>query len=328
MYDLVVRGGTVVTAGTEAICDVGVADGRIAQLGGPMQGRREIDARGLYVLPGGVDVHVHLTSPVAPAPGVEVRSDDFYTGSLAALAGGITTVGNMAFQRPGERLQDALDRDLAAARQDAAVDYLLHPVLTDPTPGVLDEIAHLAAAGHTSLKIFMVTEQFDARIDAYIEAMRRAGAAGMLTLVHCEDGALVRCAGRALLAAGRGAARFYPDSRPVWSEAAAVERAVAMARAVAAPLYVVHLSSAAALAACRRARADGVPVFVETRPMYLHLTRAAFDAPDAARLAGAPPLRDAADVRALWGWPGATCSASAATTRPGRWPRSWTRRWT
>jgi dihydropyrimidinase len=298
--DLVVKGGTVVTAGAQADCDVGVTGEIVTVLGRDLRGRREIDARGRYVLPGGVDVHVHLSPPIAPRSGIEIWCDDFHSGSLAAIAGGVTTIGNMTFQREGETLRAALARDLAAAGRDAAVDHVLHPVLMHPTDAVLAEIPALAAEGHTSLKIFMVLDGFDGHVDAYLQAMQAAGRAGMLTLVHCEDGAVVRCACRELLAQARGATRWYPESRPVISEAAAVERAIAFGEATGAPIYVVHLSSAEALDRCRRARAAGRAVYVETRPLYLYLTRERFDEPDGAKYAGAPPLREAADVQAIW----------------------------
>src|SRR5438477_4866209 len=99
MLDLVIRSGTVVTAGSHGVCDIGIQDGTVVQLGGTLQGRREIDAGGRYVFPGGVDVHVHLSASREPAPGVELWVDDFYSGSCAAIAGGVTTLGNMTFQR-------------------------------------------------------------------------------------------------------------------------------------------------------------------------------------------------------------------------------------
>ena len=300
MFDLVIRGGTLVTAGETGVADLGVQDQRVAQIGGEMRGRREIGAAGRYVFPGGVDVHVHLSQPSPPAPGRELWVDDFFSGSLAAIAGGITTVGNMTFQWPGETLEDALARDLDAARRDAAVDVILHPVLTEPADEVIAEIPRLADAGHTSLKIFMTRPNFEPQLERYLEAMRRAAAAGMLTLVHCEDGALMRFVHRRLAAEGRDAVRYYPESRPVYTESSATERAIAMSQATGAPIYVVHLSSSAALAHCRRARAAGQRVYVETRPLYLYLTRERFEEPDGAKYVGAPALREPADVEALW----------------------------
>jgi len=299
-FDLVVRGGTVVTAGGSAECDLGIGGGTIRQIGGALRGRREIDAAGALVLPGGVDMHVHLSSPEPPEPGTPGWVDDFASGSAAAIAGGVTTIGNMTFPGPGQSLRQALARDLAAARDTAAVDYVLHPVLADPAPAELAELPRLAGEGHTSLKLFMVAEDFEANADGMLAAVGIAGRHGMLTLIHCEDGALVRFAGQALLAAGRGGLADWGRSRPVAAERAAVERAVAMCEATGSPVYIVHLSSRAALESARRARAGGLPVFVETRPLYLYLTSAALAGPQPGRYIGSPPLREPDDQAALW----------------------------
>ncbi|MGH7911263.1 MAG: amidohydrolase family protein, partial [Candidatus Dormibacteraceae bacterium] len=270
MHDLVLRGGTVVTSGSLSVTDVGVADGRIVQLGGEMTGARELDVAGLHVLPGGIDVHVHLTTPTED-PDRERWVDDFESGTAAALAGGVTTVGNMTFQRQGETLHAALERDLTKARRQASIDYLLHPVLTDPTPASVREIETLAAEGHRSLKVFMTLPDFDARLGPYTEAIAAAGRAGTITMIHCEDANALRCACEGLFAAGLGQdLHHFPASRPVEAERLATERAIDLCRITGAPMYVVHLSSEAALRACREARALGLPIFVETRPLYLH----------------------------------------------------------
>jgi dihydropyrimidinase len=299
-WDLVVRGGTVVTAGSQGECDLGVTGGRITQVGGPMRGRREIDASGALVLPGGIDPHVHLSPGEPPEPGVPAWADDFASGTRAAIAGGITTVGNMTFPWPGQSLREALDRDRQAAAAGSAVDYVLHPVLTIPSPGAIAELAGLAADGHTSLKLFMVDPAFEEHADRAVEAIAAAGRSGMLTLLHCEDGSLVRFAGEALLARGQGGLASWGPSRPTFAERAAVDRAAAICEATGAPVYIVHLSSGLALTSARRAQAAGLPVFVETRPVYLHLTGEVLREPDGGKYIGSPPLREAADVAALW----------------------------
>jgi dihydropyrimidinase len=299
-FDLVVRGGTVVTAGSSGECDIGIRDGRVAQLGGPMHGRRELDASGALVLPGGLDMHVHLSTPQAPEAGEPDWVDDFASGSAAAIAGGVTTIGNMTFPGHGQSLRQALDKDLAAARDTAAVDYVLHPVLTDPSPEALADLPRLAAEGHTSLKLFMVDSAFEANAAAMTEAVRVAGQHGMLTLVHCEDGTLVRAAGERLVAEGRGSLDHWADSRPEYAERAAVERAVAICEATGSPVYIVHLSSQAALESARRGQSRGLPVFVETRPLYLYLTSAVLAGPQAGKYIGSPALREPGDLRALW----------------------------
>ncbi len=297
--ETVIRGGTVVTPGLEAVLDVGIAGGVIAQLGGEMTGDVEIDATGRYVLPGGIDAHVHLTPP-GTGPGSWQWVDDFEVGTRAAAAGGITTVGNMSFPRQGEQMLEGLERDLADAEANAVVDYFQHPVLLNPDDEGVEQIATLAEAGHPSIKVFLSFRRFDRHVDGYLRAMTAAAAAGSVVLVHCEDPAILHCCGTALFEAGRTEARYYPESRPVEAERIATERAVGYCATTGAATYVVHLSSEAALDACRVARARDLPVYVETRPIYLHLEESRFDEPDGAKYAGAPPLRTDRDRDALW----------------------------
>jgi dihydropyrimidinase len=298
--DLVIRGGTVVTAGSSAECDLGISDGRISQLGGDLRGHRELDASGAYVLPGGLDMHVHL-SPSGPVePGKPDWVDDFASGSAAAIAGGVTTIGNMTFPVGGDSLPRSLDRDLRAASASASIDYVLHAVMIRPTEATSAELRSLATAGHMSLKLFMTSADFEANSDAIVEAVKVAGQHGMLTLIHCEDGALLRFAANELLVSGRGGLANFAASRPVAAERAAVERAVAICELTGSPIYIVHLSSRSALRAAAAARARGLPVFVETRPLYLYLSSAAFAGPEPGRYIGAPPLREPEDIAALW----------------------------
>jgi len=301
--DLVLRGGTVCTASQSARADVGILDGTIVQLGGDMQASRELDATGKLLLPGGVDAHVHLSSPpvAADAPADEPRwVDDFSSGSAAAFAGGVTSVGNMTFLGPEEGLLAGLEREANVARQTAAADVFLHPVLGSPDAARLAEIPRLLEAGCSSIKIFLPTPQFDAQASAYLEAIRSAGASGLMTMLHCEDYGVLEHATARLVEAGTTSLRYFAESRPVVAEVLATQRAVAIAEATGAPVYIVHLSSARALAVCADAQARGVPVFVESRPLYLYLTRERFEDEDRGRYVGQPPLREQSDLDALW----------------------------
>ena len=302
-FEFVVRGGTVVTPDRQEVADVGIRDGRIVQLGGEMTGTEELDAGGLLVIPGGIDAHVHLVSGAlaAAAGGQEPHwADDFWSGSLAAIAGGITTVGNMTFALPGESMTAAIAREMAGASAEAAVDWFLHPVLNGLGEAAIAEIEALAADGHTSVKVFLTEPEMATRTQDLADAFAAAGRAGCMTLVHCEDAETLARTGRELIGSGRGAMRHFPDARPVSAEVAAVDQAIGLARRTGAPIYIVHLSSAAALERCREARAAGLPVYVETRPLYLHLTRERFEEPDAGKYVGAPPLREQPDRDALW----------------------------
>ena len=296
--DLVVRGGLVVTEGGSGVTDVGVADGRVVQLGGTLRGERELDAAGLIVTPGGVDPHTHLTMPVRE-PGAWGWCDDFESGTRAALAGGVTTVGNMSFPQ-NSSIVDGLSLDLSDAERLALCDYFMHPILIEANTDNLAALEGLHADGHTSLKFFLSFPSFDRQVPQFLAAMRTVAAHGGIALAHCEDAAVMGCCWSALRERGSLGVESFPEARPVQAESVAVHRAVGFAETTGCPLYVVHLSSERALAACVDARSRGLPVFVETRPLYLHMTRQRFLEPGGARYAGAPPLRDQSDVDALW----------------------------
>ncbi len=170
----------------------------------------------------------------------------------------------------------------------------------EPDEENLKSIDSLHAEGHTSIKIFQSFRRFDRNVDAYLEALLRTKQAGGIALFHCEDAAIMTCCCNLLREAGKTDARFYPEARPVQAEAVATQRAVGFAETTGCPIYVVHLASERALDACRDGRKRGVPVYVETRPLYLHLTRERFEEPDGAKYAGAPPLREPADREAMW----------------------------
>jgi dihydropyrimidinase len=206
----------------------------------------------------------------------------------------------MTFLRVDELPLDGLGREAKLAREQAMADVILHPVLGELTPEVLDQIPALLEAGHNSIKFFMSMPGFDRQAEGFLEATERAAAAGLITMIHCEDHAMIERATQQLMSVGQDSLRYYPASRPVVSEEIATQRAVAYATFANAPVYIVHLSSQAALDVCRRAQTVGASVYVETRPLYLHLTRELFEADDGAKYVGQPPLREQTDVDDIW----------------------------
>jgi dihydropyrimidinase len=300
-YDVVIRNGELVnTSGSIGRADIGISNGVIGQIGSNLDGDTVIEAAGKLVFPGGIDAHVHLSLPPGEPTSEPTWVDDFTSGSAAALAGGITTLGNMTFPGPGETPFDQLEREMAIAKEQTITDLFLHPVLFEVTPTVLDQIPQLLGMGCNSIKIFTVTSNFDAQIREYTEAIRRAGENQLISLIHCEDYALIKDATERLLSKGKSSLRYYAESRPIISEVVATQRAVAIVEATGASVYIVHLSSARALEVCTEAQSRGLPVFVETRPLYLYLTRERFEDEDGAKYIGQPPLREQDDVDALW----------------------------
>jgi dihydropyrimidinase len=191
-------------------------------------------------------------------------------------------------------------RETALVEEQAIADVFLHPVLAQTKQEVLDDIPRLPEVGCNSIKIFMSVPWFDVQLLGYMEATRRAGENGLLTLFHCEDYAIIEHATARLMRSGRSDPRYFAESRPVVAEVVATQRAVAIAEVTGAPIYVVHLSSQRALDVCAEAQARGLPIFVETRPLYLHLTEERFNEADGPKYIGQPPLRRREDVEALW----------------------------
>lgn len=297
--DLAIRGGTIVTADSSYTADIAISGESIVQIGGDFTAAKTIDATSKLLFPGAIDAHVHLSLP--PGPKSEPSwVDDFTSGSRGALAGGVTTVGNMTFLAPGETPLQGLNREIAVAREQTIADVILHPVIIDPTQETLDEIPQLLGEGHNSIKFFQSSPTYDGLVQGYLEATRRAGREQLITLIHCEDYGMIEDATAQLMAAGKSSLKYYPESRPIVSEVVATQRAVALAEATGAPVYIVHLSSKRSLEVCAEAQSRGVPVYVETRPLYLHLTSERFDEPDGAKYVGQPPLREIEDVDALW----------------------------
>jgi len=300
-FDLVLRNGEIVTsAGSCGIADIGIRNGIIKQIGGEIEAKNEIDATGKFVFPGGVDAHVHLSIPSNEESEEPTWVDDFASGSVAALAGGITTLGNMSFPNPGEIPLETYEREASAARSQIIADLFIHPVIYEMNKQVIDSIPFLLEKGCNSIKLFTVFPTFDTNLQDFLKVVRGAGEHGLITLIHCEDFAIIEEATERLVASNKTSIRYYPESRPVSSEVIATQRAVAFSEETGAPVYVVHLSSERALYVCTEAQKRNLPVYVETRPLYLHLTADRFDDEDGAKYVGQPPLREHSDLEALW----------------------------
>ena len=268
--------------------------GRITHVGRAPQADRTIDATGLLVLPGVVDLHTHLASTPTFTP-----LDDFGSGSRAAIAGGVTTVLSMVYQEEAS-LRRGIERGLRDAEK-SACDFAFHVVVTDPSADALAELPDLAREGHAGVKVFMVTKRFVERKDDYLALYRAAAKEGVLVAVHAEDHLLIERSTAALHLAGKTGVAHFPASRPVEAEMIAVRAAIENAAATGARTYLVHLSSGAALEELRRGKARRTArVFGETRPLYLYLTRERFERIDGALWVGQPPLREQADVYAVW----------------------------
>jgi len=300
-YDCIIRGGTLATAERTFGADIAISGGRIAAIGPSLgtDARSVIDASGLVVAPGAVDVHTHFDTRVRD----EATADDYESGSRAAAAGGITTYVNFAFQDPGGGLAAAIDREKAKADGRSLIDYGFHIAVLDPdAPGALDELPALAGQGFTSVKIFTANTGMALTDHSVLRVLQAAADAGLMVSVHAEDQALVDHLTSRLLQQGRRGVENLVRARPAQAEAAATARVAAYADALGMPVYIVHLSCRAALEAVRAARRAGARVYVETRPAYLYLDASRYRLPDrhGNKYVCWPPLREPGDQAALW----------------------------
>lgn len=299
--DLVIRNGTVVTASETMRCDIGVRDGRITALAeGLPQGREEIDASDLQVLPGGVDAHCHLDQPVG---GGARMADDFETGTRSALCGGTTTVVPFAAQAKGQSLRAAVEDYHRRAGGRACVDYAFHMIVTDPTAAVLrDELPALIAEGCTSFKIYMTYDDLKLNDRQILEVLALARREGAMAMVHAENADCVAWLTELLEAAGHTAPRYHADARPPVVEREATHRAIALAELVDVPVLVVHVSGPEAIEQIRWAQGRGLRVYAETCPQYLFLTAEDLNLEgfEGAKHICSPPPRDKASQAAVW----------------------------
>jgi dihydropyrimidinase len=305
--DLVVRGGTVVSPARSRRADVAVSGGIIEavepDLSGPAATADEvIDATGLLVLPGVIDVHTHTRVASDAEP------DRFFQDSVAAAFGGTTTF--LAFNNPGTGSSPAAHRSIltgiaefrAVTASDSAVDFSLSPAILGGMDDPVAELPAMVDAGVPTAKAFMV---FDFRLaDRQIfEAMRVLGERGGMLQLHCEDPVLIDTAIEAALQRGNTAPRYHATTRSPEAEAVATHRAMAFAHAADAPVHVVHLSCAAALRYVAEAKASGVRAHAETCPHYLTLTDERYEERDPVTCACSvisPPLRSGTDRDAMW----------------------------
>lgn len=301
MFDLVLRGGRVVTADGIVAADLGICDGRISAIGAGLgAGATERSVEGRYLMPGGVDGHCHVEQ--LTATGI-MNADSWETATRAAAFGGTTTIIPFAAQHRGMDLAQVVEDYHLRAARGALVDYAFHMIVTDPTPKVLTEdLPALIRTGHGSIKVFMTYDPLIVSDDGLLAVLAVAKAENALVCVHAENHAMIRWATARLLAEGKTAPRHQAEAHPRLAEIEAAGRLIALAELVRQPVMLFHVSTAETIALVRAARESGLPIWAETCPQYLYLTDADMDRPgtEGAKWMCSPPLRKTADQEALW----------------------------
>lgn len=305
-HRLLLTGATVVSEHEVGAGDLLIEDGRIgsfakapARAATPLPDAEIVDLRGKLVIPGGVDVHTHLDTPFMGA----VTSDDHASGSRAAAIGGTTTYVDYAFQQRREKLPDVLARWNERAAGSSVVDYSFHLAVTDPYEGFVADLRRAVEAGVSSFKVFMAYKG-EAMLDdgQLFRMLEQSAELGATLCVHAENGQVIDVLAERLAKRPRMGPLGHLLSRPPAVEEEAVQRAVAIAGMAHTPLYLVHLSTAGAVATVARAQADGQPVHGETCAHYLLLGEDLYRQPgfESAKFVVSPPLRAAEHRDVLW----------------------------
>jgi dihydropyrimidinase len=298
-----IKGGTVVTADCEARADVAIADGKIVEVGVDLEARagaRVIDATGAYVMPGGIDPHTHMELPFMGT----TASEDFFTGTSAAFAGGTTMILDFVIPAPKQRLLDAYRqwREWAAK---AAGDYSFHVAVTWWDDTVHEDMGTLTRElGVNSFKHFMAYKgAIMCDDEVLVSSFSRARELGALCTVHAENGELVWRLQQEIFELGIHGPEGHPLSRPPEVEGEAANRAIRIAEVLGVPLYLVHTSCEDALQAVTRAQLEGQRVFAEVLAQHLVIDDSVYRDPDwrtAAHHVMSPPFRARRHQEALW----------------------------
>jgi dihydropyrimidinase len=295
----VIRNGTIVTADLTYKADVAIEDGKIVEIGENLKGDQELDATGCYVMPGGIDPHTHLEMPFMGT----YSSDDFESGTRAALAGGTTMVVDFALPNQGESLLDALKRwDNKSTR--ANCDYSFHMAVTWWGEQVFNDMPEVVNRGITTFKHFMAYKgALMVNDDEMFASFKRLAELGAIALVHAENGDVVAELTAKLLAEGNTGPEAHAYSRPPQVEGEAANRAIMIADMAGVPLYIVHVSCEEAHEAIRRARMQGKRVWGEPLIQHLTLDESEYfnkDWDHAARRVMSPPFRNKQHQDSLW----------------------------
>jgi dihydropyrimidinase len=294
---MLIKNTTLITASSTFHSDILVEDGKISRIEPNISapGQEVLDATGKFILPGGVDPHVHLDLPMAGT----VSSDDHYTGTKAAAFGGTTTVIDfVSFDFP--TLHESVDAWHGKAKK-AAIDYSCHMNLTKLDDAIAAEIPSLPELGITTLKTFTAYNNRLRLSDGDIfRALRIARDHGMLVMLHAENGDVIETLVAEALQAGHTTPEWHARTRPAWGAVEASLRACALAAQADAPLYIVHMNVAGEVDMLNYARQRGVMVMGETCPQYLFFTEDDLRRPDGAKWVCSPPMRTEADNARLW----------------------------
>lgn len=294
---LLLKSGNIITSKNEYTADILIEDEKIVAIGKDLdtEGHEVVDATGKYVMPGGVDEHVHYNA----------FNSLGYETSHAALAGGTTTVGDFVMQPEGVSLKDSIMNYKKEYLEGIATpDYVLHGIIMDPSEETIADLVNMPSVGVSSVKLFMAYKgkPFYVSDEWIFKALSTSKKAGVTIMVHAENADVIDVLTKKLVAEGKTEPKYFGDSRPVLSETEATSRAIYMAKMADAPIFVVHVTNQKTVEVIREAYNEGISAYGETCTHYMILNDENLAKPnfEGSKYVCNPPLRPQSDVDFMW----------------------------
>jgi dihydropyrimidinase len=299
--NILIKSGKIINAENTRKADVLVLDNKIVQIAEDIlatENMQVIDATGKYVIPGAIDPHVHMQLPTPAGP----SSDDFLSGSIAALYGGTTTLLDFVTPAKGQSLITALENRKAEAER-SLTDYSFHVSPVEWKKSIGQDLKDCIKNGITSFKVYLAYKNtVGLSYEDFYQVLKVVGKAGGLVTIHCEDGDKVEELRNKFAEEGKISPEYHAKSRPAEFEALAVKNAIELAKKADCPIYIVHVSSKLSLKHIEEAQQNGQTVYAETCPHYLLLDDSKYigDFSSTVPYVISPPLRKKPDQDALW----------------------------
>lgn len=297
---LLIKNGTIITATDSYEADLFIENDKISMIGQNLdiEAEKTVDAKGKYILPGALDAHVHLEMPF----GGTISADGYKSGTRAAACGGVTTVFDFVIQGKDQGIMEAISTRDELCAPNACIDYAFHVAITDLREDVLGELEEAVNYGVSSFKAFMAYRKAGLMVNDAVLAslLKKSKEIGALISVHAENADLTESRTEDFLKEGKTSAWYHYESRPEFVEAEADKRAIHLAKAYDAPLYIVHLANAEGMDEVTKSKDEGYEIYAETCPHYLHFTSDVYKREDGRNFVCSPPIKGQESQDSLW----------------------------
>ena len=300
MRKILIKNGTLVTPEKLFKADILISNHKIEKIKGDIESSDAeiIDANGKYIFPGFIDAHTHMGIPIRGT----TSADDFESGSLAALHGGVTTIIDFTVQEKGQSLTDSLNSRKNQANGKSSVDFALHCNVTDFEDSHIAEIPAIIQEGVISFKAFTAYREADMQLNDHqiLELLWQVKIAGGTVMFHAENGDMVDFLTTKYVKYKKTTAPYHALSRPAEAEIEAVTRIITLNKFIQCPIYFVHLTTSEAVQIAAMARQRKQPVYLETCPQYLIFDESVYSGAKGHLYIAAPAFRRKEDVEFLW----------------------------